>query len=92
MDQLLVTLGDGEYGLFAKLGSFAGGAVELERNRAQLRLIKGEQFVDLTFEHDAKMSRRYRDLIPFKQDFVRDLQQHKPAMRNPNGDQFAGRI
>lgn len=51
VDQLLGTLGDGEYGLFVNLGSFARDAVELERNRAKLRLINGEQFVELVFEH-----------------------------------------
>ncbi|MFP7672683.1 restriction endonuclease [Marivita sp. S0852] len=75
VDQLLGTLGDGEYGLFVNLGSFARGAVELERNRAKLRLINGEQFVELVFEHYAKLSPRYRALIPLKQIFVPDLQQ-----------------
>jgi len=42
VDQLLGTLGDGEYGLFVNLGSFARGAVDLELNRSKLRLINGE--------------------------------------------------
>jgi len=42
VDQLLGTLGDGEYGLFVNLGSYSRSAVELERNRAKLRLIDGE--------------------------------------------------
>lgn len=75
VDQLLGTLGDGEYGLFVNIGSFARGAIELERNRAKLRLINGEQFVDLIFEHYSKLSPRYRALIPLKQIFVPDLQQ-----------------
>lgn len=75
VDQLLGTLGDGEYGLFVNLGSFARGAVELERNRAKLRLINGEQFVDLIFEHYSSLSPRYRAMIPLKQIFVPDLQQ-----------------
>ncbi len=75
VDQLLGTLGDGEYGLFVNLGSFARGAVELERNRAKLRLINGEQFVELIFEHYSQLSPRYRALIPLKQIFVPDLQQ-----------------
>ena len=75
VDQLLGTLGDGEYGLFVNLGSFARGAVELERNRAKLRLINGEQFVELVFEHYTSLSPRYRAMIPLKQIFVPDLQQ-----------------
>lgn len=75
VDQLLGTLGDGEYGLFVNLGSFARGAVELERNRAKLRLINGKQFVDLIFEHYAELAPRYRSMIPLKQIFVPDLAQ-----------------
>ncbi|WP_299922034.1 restriction endonuclease, partial [uncultured Pelagimonas sp.] len=73
VDQLLGTLGDGEYGLFVNLGSYARGAVELERNRAKLRLINGEQFVELIFEHYAVLSPRFRAMIPLKQIFVPDL-------------------
>ncbi len=75
VDQLLGTLGDGEYGLFINLGSYARGAVELERNRAKLRLINGEQFVELIFEHYGKLAPRYRAIIPLKQIFVPDLPQ-----------------
>ena len=75
VDQLLGTLGDGEYGLFVNLGSFARGAVELERNRAKLRLIDGEQFVELIYEHYAQLAPRYRSMIPLKQIFVPDLPQ-----------------
>ena len=75
VDQLLGTLGDGEYGLFVNLGSFARGAIELERNRAKLRLINGEQFVELIFEHYAQLAPRYRAILPLKQIFVPDLQQ-----------------
>ena len=72
VDQLLGTLGDGEYGLFINLGSFARGAIELERNRAKLRLLGGDQVVDLIFEHYAKLSPQYRSLLPLKQIFVPD--------------------
>ncbi|AUQ71017.1 restriction endonuclease [Phaeobacter inhibens] len=75
VDQLLGTLGDGEYGLFVNLGSFARGAVELERNRAKLRLINGDQLVELIFEHYAALAPRYRAMIPLKQIFVPDLAQ-----------------
>ena len=75
VDQLLGTLGDCEYGLFVNLGSFARGAVELERNRAKLRLKNGEQFVEFIFEHWAQLAPRYRSMIPLKQIFVSDLPQ-----------------
>jgi len=73
VDQLLGTLGEGEFGLFVNLGSYARGAVELERNRAKLRLINGEQFVDLVLENYARLAPRYRSLIALKQIYVPDL-------------------
>lgn len=74
VDQLLGTLGDGEYGLFINLGSFSRESGELERNRAKLRLINGEQLVELVFEHYDKLAPRYRSLIPLRQIYVPDLQ------------------
>jgi restriction system protein len=73
VDQLLGTLGEGEYGLFVCLGSFSRGAVELERNRAKLRLIDGEQFVELILANYPRLSARYRSLMPLKQIYVPDL-------------------
>lgn len=73
VDQLLGTLGEGEYGLFIGLGSFSRQSVELERNRPKLRLIDGEQFVELVLENYARLSPRYRTLLPLKQIYVPDL-------------------
>ena len=46
-NQLLGTLGDGEFGLFITLGSYSRPARLLERNRSKLRLIEGEELVDI---------------------------------------------
>jgi restriction system protein len=73
VNQLLGTLGEGEFGLFVNLGSFSRGAIELERNRPKLRLINGEQFVELVLQHYGKLAPRYRSLIPLKQIYVPDL-------------------
>lgn len=73
VDQLLGTLGEGEYGLYINLGSFSRSSVELERNRAKLRLIDGEQFVEIVLEHYSKLAPRFRSMIPLKQIFVPDL-------------------
>lgn len=74
VDQLLGTLGDGEYGLFISLGSFSRQAVELERNRPKLRLIDSEQLVELLIENYDRLAPRYRTMIPLKQIYVPDLQ------------------
>lgn len=62
------------YGLFIGLGSFSRQSVELERNRPKLRLIDGEQFVELVLENYSRLSPRYRTLLPLKQIYVPDLQ------------------
>jgi restriction system protein len=74
VDQLLGTLREGENGLFITLGSFSRQSIELERNRPKLRLIDGEQFVDLVMQHYPQLAPRYRSMIPLKQIYVPDLQ------------------
>ena len=74
VDQLLGTLGEGEYGLFITLGSFSRQSIDLERNRPKLRLIDGEQLVELVLENYARLAPRYRTMIPLKQIYVPDLQ------------------
>ena len=74
VNQLLGTLGDGEYGLFITLGSFSKEVVVLERTRPTLRLISGGQLVDLLLEHYDRLSPRYRSIIPLKQIYVPDMQ------------------
>ncbi|WP_419762636.1 restriction endonuclease [Defluviimonas aestuarii] len=73
MNQLLGTLGEGEYGLFVCLGSFSRAASDLERNRAKLRLVDGEDFVEMVLENYPSLSPRYRSTIPLKNIYVPDL-------------------
>lgn len=74
-NQLLGTLGDGEFGLFINLGSYSREARLLERNKAKLRLIDGEQFVEMLLENYEQLAPRYRALIPLKQIHVPDLKE-----------------
>lgn len=73
VNQLLGTLGEGEFGLFVSLGPFSRAAKGLERNRSKLRLIDGEAFVDMILENYGKLSPRYRAIVPLKQIYVPDL-------------------
>jgi restriction system protein len=66
VDQVSGILGDNEYGLFVNLGSYSRASVELARNRAKLRLIDGEQFVELVLENSASLSPGQRSMIPLK--------------------------
>ncbi|TDO99584.1 restriction system protein [Marinomonas balearica] len=72
-NQLLGALGEGEYGLFVNLGSYSRPARLLERNKAKLRLIDGDELVDLVLEHYPKLSHKYRALLPLKQIYVANL-------------------
>jgi len=72
VSQLLGTLGEGEYALFVTLGSYTRQARIRERNTARLRLIDGEDLVQLVLQHYATLSPRYRALVPLKQIFVPD--------------------
>lgn len=73
VNQLLGTLGEGEYGLFVSVSAFSRPAILLERNRAKLRLIDGEQLVELILENYDRLAPRYRSIIPLKQIYVPDL-------------------
>ena len=71
--QLLGTLGEGEYALFVNLGSYTKAARNLERNKARLRLIDGEELAKLVMAHYDNLSPKYRTLLPLKQIHVPDL-------------------
>jgi restriction system protein len=73
VNQLLGTLGEGEFGLFITLGSYSRSARILERNRAKLRLIDGEELVAMTLARYTSLAPRYRSLLPLKQVYVPDL-------------------
>jgi restriction system protein len=73
VNQLLGTIGEGEFALYVNLGSYSRAARLLERNRSKLRLIDGEQLVELVLLHYEQMSPRYRAIIPLKQIYVPDL-------------------
>lgn len=73
VNQLLGTLGEGEFGLFITLGSYSRSARILERNRPKLRLIDGEELVAMTLARYGSLAPRYRSLLPLKQVYVPDL-------------------
>lgn len=73
VSQLLGTLGDGEFALFVTLGSYTRQARVRERNNSRLRLIDGEDLVELILQHYGKLSPRYRALLPLKQIYVADI-------------------
>ena len=55
-----------ELGLFVTLGSYTKEARALEQNKPGLRLLGGEDVVDLVLEHYPSLSARWRERIPLR--------------------------
>lgn len=63
----------GEFGLFVTLGTFTKPAKDFARNRTNLRLIDGNDLVNLLFRHYDKLDSQYRALIPLKNVYIPDV-------------------
>jgi len=59
-----------EYGLFVTLGTFTAQAKNFGRSKSNLRLIDGEELVDLIFRYYERFDSRYRALLPLKSVWV----------------------
>lgn len=66
VQRLIGTLASGEVGLFVTLGSFSKDAVDLERERQNLRLFSGADITRLTLEHYEQLPARWRKLLPLR--------------------------
>lgn len=63
----------GEFGLLVTLGTFTSQAQAFARSKSNLRLIDGEELVDLVLEHYDEFDARYKGLIPLKRIYVPEL-------------------
>ncbi len=63
-------IGNGEFGLFVTLGSFTRPALSFATSKSNLRLIDGDQLVDLILQYYDQLDSRYKGLIPLKQVYV----------------------
>ncbi|MFB6720181.1 restriction endonuclease [Kribbella sp. NPDC056345] len=64
VQQLLGTLAQDELGLFVTLGAFSREAHGIERANRRLRLVGGEDLVDLVLQHYSKLTAQWRLRIP----------------------------
>lgn len=64
VQKLAGTLGLNELGLFVTLGAYTRDAQSIERQRSGLRLLTGEDVVDLVLEHYDQLPQRWRSVIP----------------------------
>jgi restriction system protein len=70
---LFGNVGAGEYGLFVTLGTFTNQARDFARTKSNLRLVDGDDLVDLILQHYEQFDARYKGLLPLKRVFVPDV-------------------
>lgn len=63
-------IGNGEFGLFVTLGAFTRPALNFATSKSNLRLIDGDQLVDLFLQYYDRLDSRYKGLIPLKRVYV----------------------
>lgn len=59
-----------EYGLFVTLGTFSPPSRQFERSKSNLRLIDGEELVELIFHNYEKFDARHKGLLPLRKVYV----------------------
>lgn len=64
VQRLVGTQGVGEHSLFVNLGSYSRDAIAIERTRPGLRLLNGDDLVELVLKHYAALPEEWRAKIP----------------------------
>jgi restriction system protein len=59
-----------EYGLFVTLGKFTSQAKNFARGNSKLRLIEGDELVDLIFTYYEEFDPRYKAVLPLKRVYI----------------------
>ncbi|MDD5369421.1 MAG: restriction endonuclease [Anaerolineaceae bacterium] len=63
-------VGQNEFGLIVTLGVFTNQAKSFAKGKTNLRLIDGDELVDLTLEHYDQFDSKYKGLLPLKRVYV----------------------
>jgi len=63
-------VGPGEFGLFVTLGTFTPAAETFARGRTNLRLLDGEELLDLIFAHYDEFDPKYKALLPLRRVYI----------------------
>ena len=66
-------IGAGEFGLFVTLGTFTKQAVNFASSKSNLRLIDGDELVDLILQHYEEFDSRYKGLLPLKRVYIPEV-------------------
>ena len=63
-------VGDNEHGLLVSLGNFTAQARSFAKSKSNLRLIDGDEFVELILSHYEQFDSLYKGLLPLKRVYV----------------------
>lgn len=63
-------VGTKEHGLFVTLGTFSSKAESFAKSKDNLRLIDGEELVELVYQHYERFDARYKGLLPMRRVYV----------------------
>lgn len=70
VSSLYGNVGSEEYGLLVTLGSFTAQAGNFARNNSNLRLVDGEELVDLVLTHYEQFDSQYKSILPLKKIYI----------------------
>ena len=70
VSQLIGKLDPSEYGLFITLGTYTTQAKNTARNKSNLRLIDGDELVNLVLSHYEQFDSKYKGMLPLKRVYV----------------------
>lgn len=60
----------GEYGLFITLSSFSKQAISFAKSKSNLRLIDGDELIDLILDNYEKFDSKYKAMLPLKNVYI----------------------
>lgn len=63
-------VGHAEFGLLVTLGTFTKQAANFAKSKSNLRLIDGDELVELIFQHYDQFDSRYKGLLPLRRVYV----------------------
>lgn len=70
VSQLFGSIGEKEFGLFVALGGFTTQAISFAASKTNLRLLDGEDLIDLILNHYEKLDSKYKGILPLKQVYI----------------------
>ncbi len=70
MSALYGKVGPTEFGLIVTLGYFSPQAITFARNKSNLRLIDGDDLVELILAHYEQLDSKYKAMVPLQRVYV----------------------